>query len=117
MKQAEHEDDSHQSHLISYDIPETWNGLAVIMDTYDNDGSGQHPMIALHFNDGSKSFEFDTDGATTLLSSCPVPYRNQPSSSLLHLFIEDDVVHVRTPMNPHDRVPLIEIRSLTELVL
>jgi len=67
--------------------PARWNGVAVIMDTYDNNGEDPHPFIMLHYNDGYKDFEFAHDGASTYLGGCYADYRNQ-DRSFLHLFIE-----------------------------
>jgi hypothetical protein len=34
---------------------EEFNGVGIIIDTYDNDNSGDHPMVVGVFNDGKKT--------------------------------------------------------------
>ena len=72
-----------------------WNGLAVVMDTYDNNGKDDHPYLMVHYNDGSDVFQFSHDGASTFIGGCHAPYRNA-ERSFLHLFIEDEMVNVGT---------------------
>ena len=33
--------------------------------SFDNDGSGNHPFIGMHFNDGTKSFNHDLGSSCT----------------------------------------------------
>jgi len=44
-----------------FGIAEDFQGIGVLVDTFDNDGSGHHPYIALVYNDGTRSFSHDHD--------------------------------------------------------
>ena len=44
-----------------FGVAEDFEGIGVLVDTFDNDGSGHHPYIALVYNDGTKSFSHDHD--------------------------------------------------------
>ena len=72
---------------------EKWNGIAVIMDTYDNDGADPHPFITVHYNEGNEEFQFADDGASTYVGGCFADYRNA-EKTIIHLFIEDDIFNV-----------------------
>ncbi|KAJ0170116.1 hypothetical protein K1T71_014044 [Dendrolimus kikuchii] len=55
-----------------------WNGLAVIFDSFDNDNKHNNPYIMAVVNDGTKTFDHKSDGATQLLSGCLRDFRNKP---------------------------------------
>jgi len=73
---------------------DNWDGVAIIMDTFDNNQDGKSPSIGVHVNDGSKSFEMNQDGSTTLLGSCLSTFRNA-QLSYIHLYYENGYLHVR----------------------
>jgi hypothetical protein len=59
-----------------------WNGLGIFFDTYNNDNSGQNPLVVAVFNDGSQSYDAGRDGTNQALGMCHAPYlrnRNQNS--------------------------------------
>ena len=41
---------------------ENFHGIGVVVDTYDNDGTGQHPIINVLRNTGEKSYEHHHEG-------------------------------------------------------
>ncbi|CDW54833.1 legume lectin family protein; ergic family protei n [Trichuris trichiura] len=55
-----------------------WNGLAIFLDSYDNDGKGDNPLIGAMLNDGTKTFDHSSDGSQQLFASCKNDYRNRP---------------------------------------
>lgn len=64
--------------------PCRWDGLAVFIDTYDNNGDGMQPSLTAVWNEGSVTFDHDQDGANHpgTLGSCrlnqPVRNRDKP---------------------------------------
>eukprot|EP00741_Cyanophora_paradoxa_P024043 tig00021721_g23218.t1 len=57
---------------------EKFRGLAVIFDTFDNDGRHNNPAVYAMVNDGTKSFDHQHDGAAHTIGMCVSEYRNQP---------------------------------------
>jgi len=53
-----------------------WDGLAVLFDTFDNDGLGDNPYIGVYKNDGNRSYPNDKDGKPNELGGCKCYYRN-----------------------------------------
>jgi len=41
---------------------EKFHGIGVVVDTYDNDGTGMHPMISVLQNNGEKTYEHEHKG-------------------------------------------------------
>ncbi|KJH44818.1 Legume-like lectin family protein [Dictyocaulus viviparus] len=60
--------------------------LGLFLDSFDNDGQKNNPMIALMVNDGTRSYDHVTDGSQQILSSCHRDFRNKPYP--IHLKIE-----------------------------
>jgi len=58
-----------------------WKGLAIIFDTYNNDGKGESPFIAAIDNDGTQSYDASQDGSDAALASCSMAIRNKESSA------------------------------------
>lgn len=71
--------------------PDKWNGIAVVIDNFSTDGLS---TISLHFNDGTRRYDFDTDGDSTRLGTCRYKLRNVKDLSALHLYIENDKVNI-----------------------
>uniref|UniRef100_A0A1W7RAJ5 Protein ERGIC-53 n=1 Tax=Hadrurus spadix TaxID=141984 RepID=A0A1W7RAJ5_9SCOR len=57
---------------------DNWVGLGVFFDSFDNDGKGNNPYIMAMANDGTKSYEHQTDGINQQLSGCLRDFRNKP---------------------------------------
>ncbi|KAJ1373744.1 hypothetical protein KIN20_036240 [Parelaphostrongylus tenuis] len=55
-----------------------WNGMGIFLDSFDNDGQKNNPMIAVMLNDGTRSYNHATDGSQQVLSSCQRDFRNKP---------------------------------------
>mmetsp|Transcript_19779 Transcript_19779/g.22005 ORF Transcript_19779/g.22005 Transcript_19779/m.22005 type:complete len:406 (-) Transcript_19779:69-1286(-) len=66
---------------------ESFRGLGVVVDTYDNDGTGNHPQLILMYNDGTKSKNVASAAAhdpthlrqveqSMQLGSCQIKMRN-----------------------------------------
>lgn len=45
-----------------------WNGMAVMLDSFDNDGQKNNPYISLMINDGTRSYDHQTDGSQQILN-------------------------------------------------
>ena len=63
------------------------------MDTWSNSGQDSVPQIAVHYNDGKKSYSVANDGADTLLRKCSANYRNS-EISYLNVVIYDNLLTV-----------------------
>jgi len=57
---------------------DNWNGLGVFFDSFDNDGLHNNPYILAVLNDGTKSYEHETDGANQQVGGCLKDFRNKP---------------------------------------
>ncbi|ORZ40021.1 legume-like lectin family-domain-containing protein [Catenaria anguillulae PL171] len=58
--------------------PETWKGLSIVFDTYDNGRHGySYPYVAALYNDGTKTYNKDTDGKELELGGCQADIRNK----------------------------------------
>ncbi|VDL79442.1 unnamed protein product [Nippostrongylus brasiliensis] len=75
-----------------------WTGMGLFLDSFDNDGQKNNPMIALMVNDGTRSYDHHTDGSQQILSSCQRDFRNKPHpvrlrieylKNVLSVFVDD----------------------------
>ena len=57
---------------------DNWRGLALFFDSFDNDNKGNNPYIMAMINDGSKSYDHQTDGINQQLAGCLRDFRNKP---------------------------------------
>ncbi|KAI6229001.1 ERGIC-53-like protein [Aphelenchoides fujianensis] len=55
-----------------------WHGLALMFDSFDNDGQRNNPYISVMINDGTRSYSHQTDGSSQILGGCQRDYRNKP---------------------------------------
>ena len=39
-----------------YGARDKWNGLGIILDSFDNNSKGDNPIIMMHVNDGTKNY-------------------------------------------------------------
>ena len=65
-----------------------------MFDTFDNNGRDDHPLISIHYNDGTSVITPQDENSSTLIGYCTSKYRNA-EKSLLHLYIEEDFITVR----------------------
>ncbi|XP_063701654.1 protein ERGIC-53 [Culicoides brevitarsis] len=65
-------------HGNSFGSSDTWNGLGVIFDSFDNDNGHNNPYISAVVNDGTQTFDHQNDGKAQLLSGCLKDFRNKP---------------------------------------
>ena len=63
----------------------SWRGLAVTIDTFDNDRKHDNPKIGVIVNDGSKTYDASTDGSELMLGSCVREVRNLNHPSKLRV--------------------------------
>ncbi len=59
--------------------PNNWKGLGIFVDTYDNDGQKDNPVITVWNNDGTKTYTMIDDGKSGALTSCnPQNWKRNP---------------------------------------
>uniref|UniRef100_A0A7S4PI86 L-type lectin-like domain-containing protein n=1 Tax=Paramoeba aestuarina TaxID=180227 RepID=A0A7S4PI86_9EUKA len=78
---------------------EKFSGIGVVIDTYDNDGSGQHPIVTLFQNDGTKTYEHSHHGgehhaSEMELGHCSYALRNQKDNTIMRIKYENRRVTV-----------------------
>lgn len=39
-----------------------WKGLAIFLDSYDNDGKNNNPSVSIMINDGTRLYNHQSDG-------------------------------------------------------
>uniref|UniRef100_A0A6B2L4C4 L-type lectin-like domain-containing protein n=1 Tax=Arcella intermedia TaxID=1963864 RepID=A0A6B2L4C4_9EUKA len=76
-----------------------WQGLGVILDTFDNDGQRDNPLIYAVYNDNNFAFDPSTDGKENTLGSCPVNIRQVNSHpenkfSKLKMRLQDKILTI-----------------------
>ncbi|XP_030048857.1 protein ERGIC-53 isoform X2 [Microcaecilia unicolor] len=57
---------------------DSWNGVGIFFDSFDNDGKKNNPVIVVIGNDGHLIYDHQNDGATQALASCQRDFRNKP---------------------------------------
>ncbi|XP_072920283.1 protein ERGIC-53 isoform X2 [Hemitrygon akajei] len=57
---------------------DSWNGLGIFFDSFDNDGKKNNPVILVVGNNGNQLYDHQNDGATQALGSCLRDFRNKP---------------------------------------
>ncbi|XP_059845643.1 protein ERGIC-53 isoform X2 [Hypanus sabinus] len=57
---------------------DSWNGLGIFFDSFDNDGKKNNPVILVIGNNGNQLYDHQNDGATQALGSCLRDFRNKP---------------------------------------
>ncbi|GMT28482.1 hypothetical protein PFISCL1PPCAC_19779, partial [Pristionchus fissidentatus] len=71
-----------------------WTGMGLFLDSFDNDGQKNNPVVALMLNDGTRSYDHHTDGSQQLLSSCQKDFRNKPFPSRVKIEYARNVLTV-----------------------
>lgn len=61
-----------------YGTSDQWKGLGVFFDSFDNDNKGNNPYIMAMINDGTKSYDHETDGSNQQIGGCLRDFRNKP---------------------------------------
>ena len=56
-----------------------WEGLGILIDTYDNDHNGKHPYLSAFWNDGTTEWDHDNDGGKAAEVGCKIKpnFRNK----------------------------------------
>nr|XP_033789420.1 protein ERGIC-53 [Geotrypetes seraphini] len=57
---------------------DSWNGVGIFFDSFDNDGKKNNPVIVMVGNDGRLVYDHQNDGETQALASCQRDFRNTP---------------------------------------
>jgi mannose-binding lectin 1 len=61
-----------------YGARDKWNGLGIILDSFDNNSKGDNPIIMMHVNDGTKNYNHNEDGGGEEVGGCRRDFRNRP---------------------------------------
>uniref|UniRef100_A0A3P9PXT6 Lectin, mannose-binding, 1 n=1 Tax=Poecilia reticulata TaxID=8081 RepID=A0A3P9PXT6_POERE len=61
-----------------YGAADTWNGIGVFFDSFDNDGKKNNPAILVIGNNGNLVYDHQNDGTTQALGTCLRDFRNKP---------------------------------------
>ncbi|KAI6660414.1 BMA-ILE-1 [Oopsacas minuta] len=73
---------------------DVWNGIGIMLDSFDNDALKDNPKIQLVINDGTHRYDHQLDGKSDELSSCMKDYRNQPYAVRIKIIKADDVLQI-----------------------
>lgn len=76
--------DGHASGSV-FGAPDKWVGLAILLDTYDDDNRGNNPAIMGLLNDGTMSYLPYKDGEGQYFSGCLWGIRNLPQPLQLRI--------------------------------
>eukprot|EP01125_Pyxidicula_operculata_P021285 TRINITY_DN8136_c0_g1_i1.p1 TRINITY_DN8136_c0_g1~~TRINITY_DN8136_c0_g1_i1.p1 ORF type:complete len:463 (-),score=81.88 TRINITY_DN8136_c0_g1_i1:174-1562(-) len=68
-----------------YGSSASWNGLLIALDTFDNDGQRDNPVIYAVYNDKSFEFSPSQDGKDRALGSCMVAFRQMTNNPESHV--------------------------------
>lgn len=55
-----------------------WGGLGIFFDSFDNDNRNNNPYIMAMLNDGTKTYDHESDGISQQLAGCLRDFRNKP---------------------------------------
>jgi Legume-like lectin family len=79
-----------------------WKGLAIAVDTFDNDNDGHTPLLSVLYNDGQREYNAATDGAELEIGSCVLPKaRNSRTPvSVWVLYRDGGALQVLVQMRP-----------------
>ncbi|KAM3938327.1 protein ERGIC-53 isoform 1-T1 [Leptodactylus fuscus] len=61
-----------------YGAADSWNGVGIFFDSFDNDGKKNNPAILVVGNNGKLVYDHQNDGTTQALASCQRDFRNKP---------------------------------------
>ena len=64
---------------------ETWKGLGVFIDTFDNDNKHDNPYVSVIVNDGSKIYDPSSDGKEIQLGGCRASFRKTAAAAFLRV--------------------------------
>ncbi|XP_028915699.1 protein ERGIC-53 [Ornithorhynchus anatinus] len=57
---------------------DSWNGVGIFFDSFDNDGKKNNPAVVVIGNNGQILYDHQNDGANQALASCQRDFRNKP---------------------------------------
>lgn len=84
----------------------TWKGLGIFCDSFDNDQQGNNPFISVMMNDGTKIYDHNKDGQDLQLGGCLRDFRNRPNPVRLKIRYYEKVltlwVHMGMSTKPED---------------
>jgi mannose-binding lectin 1 len=70
---------------MAFGNQETWQGLAIFLDSFDNNGLHDNPKIMAVINDGTQRFDHSGDGSGHEIGSCMKDFRNKPNPVKLRI--------------------------------
>ena len=65
--------------------PNKFRGVAIILDSFDNDSKGNNPRIGILSNDGTKFVDKELDGSNLDVGGCMYGFRNLDKGVMLHI--------------------------------
>ncbi|PFX22367.1 protein ERGIC-53-like [Stylophora pistillata] len=84
----------------------TWKGLGVFLDSFDNDQQGNNPFISVMLNDGNQIYDHNKDGQDLQRGGCLRDFRNRPNPVRLRIRYYENVltvwVHMGMTPKPED---------------
>lgn len=91
-----------------------WDGLAVILDTYDNDNQHNNPAVLGVLNDGTIQYNHNADGEGQAVASCGRHFRNPAGPTSIKIDYLDNklVVSLDTAESGKAYVQCFQIEQL-----
>ncbi|XP_015768675.1 PREDICTED: protein ERGIC-53-like [Acropora digitifera] len=84
----------------------TWKGLGIFCDSFDNDQQGNNPFISVMLNDGTHIYDHNKDGQDLQRGGCLRDFRNRPNPVKLKIRYYENVltlwVHMGMSMKAED---------------
>eukprot|EP00008_Paramoeba_atlantica_P002407 CAMPEP_0201505100 /NCGR_PEP_ID=MMETSP0151_2-20130828/85579_1 /ASSEMBLY_ACC=CAM_ASM_000257 /TAXON_ID=200890 /ORGANISM="Paramoeba atlantica, Strain 621/1 / CCAP 1560/9" /LENGTH=331 /DNA_ID=CAMNT_0047898921 /DNA_START=33 /DNA_END=1028 /DNA_ORIENTATION=- len=70
-----------------------WEGLGILIDTYDNNYDGKHPYLSAFWNDGTKLWDHDNDGGEFATVGCKIKpnFRNKNAIQVVVSYFIDKI--------------------------
>ncbi|XP_068711687.1 protein ERGIC-53-like [Montipora foliosa] len=70
----------------------TWKGLGIFCDSFDNDQQGNNPFISVMLNDGTHIYNHNKDGQDLQRGGCLRDFRNRPNPIRLKIRYYENVL-------------------------
>jgi len=83
-----------------FGFTDQFTGLGIVIDTYDNDNTGLHPLLVAIVNDGTKKYthSHDHQAATMEVGNCQLGIRNLAGTSIIKVTYRGRQLKVETQL-------------------
>eukprot|EP01091_Cochliopodium_minus_P019234 TRINITY_DN802_c0_g1_i1.p1 TRINITY_DN802_c0_g1~~TRINITY_DN802_c0_g1_i1.p1 ORF type:complete len:534 (-),score=162.97 TRINITY_DN802_c0_g1_i1:18-1619(-) len=71
-----------------------WTGLAVMLDSFDNDNLGNNPRVTVIVNNGQKSYAKEADGAHQETAGCQYNFRGSVETIVMAVRYEHGILSI-----------------------